>query len=282
MIRTFLRRRPKAAAPLAPSWQPAVTIAGDYPGWDEASRVSTGYDAAVILDRTREALVKVRDGAAAAERDSVLFDAPQYRFPLLAGLLHAALAEGGELRILDFGGALGSSYFQCRRFLGAVQRLEWCIVEQPAHVACGHAHFEDDTLKFFDTVDACLQVCRPTTLLLSGVLQYLRDPYATLAQLLEARLPHVILDRTGFLERDAERLTIQTVSEAIYPASFPAWFFSETRIRGLFSAAGYLLVADTPGPDDGSPADEGAYYKTFIYERAESTMLTSRHAGPSS
>jgi hypothetical protein len=42
----------------------------------EAAARSTGYDAAAIFEKTREATRKVRNGEAAFERDSVTFDKP--------------------------------------------------------------------------------------------------------------------------------------------------------------------------------------------------------------
>ena len=112
--------------------QPTVTA---FPRQDAVTELvgePTGYDGPAILAKTREAGLKVKRGEAAYERDSVLFDQVEHSFPLLAGLLRAALSQQGELVVLDFGGALGSTYLQCREFLTPLKRLVWCIVEQPA------------------------------------------------------------------------------------------------------------------------------------------------------
>ena len=79
----------------------------------------------------------------AFERDGVVFDQPDYNFPLLACLLRVATESGNRLRVLDFGGSLGSTYFQCRPFLGGVSELRWTVVEQPQFVECGRREFED-------------------------------------------------------------------------------------------------------------------------------------------
>ena len=70
-----------------------------------------------ILDKVLAATLKVKQGQAVFERDSVLFDEIEYSWPLLAGLMWAAASNGGKLNVLDFGGALGSSYYQNRKFL---------------------------------------------------------------------------------------------------------------------------------------------------------------------
>jgi putative methyltransferase (TIGR04325 family) len=245
-----------------------IRFTGDYASWEEAARDAVGYDAAVILERTRDALLQVKNGAAAFERDSVLFDKPQYSFPVIAGLLRAALAGYGRLAVLDFGGSLGTTYFQCRPLLRTVASIEWSIVEQAAHVRCGRAHFAGPELHFYTDVDECVRKRRPDTLLLSSVLQYLPAPYATLEQLLRQPWRHVLIDRTAFLAAGRDRLTVQHVPESIYPATYPAWFFSEAKLTAAVAAAGYTLVADFAGADRLSPVGEPGYYKGFIYERA--------------
>src|SRR5712691_6915719 len=93
-----------------------IIFSGTYESWEAALRDSTGYDAPAIVEKTREALLKVKNGSAAFERDSVLFEKPDYPFPIIAATLKQALASDGRLSVLDFGGSLGSSYFQCRSF----------------------------------------------------------------------------------------------------------------------------------------------------------------------
>jgi putative methyltransferase (TIGR04325 family) len=241
---------------------------GDYSSWEAALKDATGYDAPAILAKTRDAVLKVKRGEAAYERDSVLFDKVEHSFPLLAGLLRAAARQQGELRVLDFGGALGSTYFQSREFLAPVSKLVWCIVEQPAQVACGKSDLESKELRFFSSVDECLAACPPNLLLLSSVLQYLPSPYETLGELVQRRIPHLIIDRTSFLEGEGERLTVQHVPASIYPASYPAWFLSESRLQGIIQEAGYRMLADFPAADVGSPIGAKACCKGFIYESA--------------
>jgi putative methyltransferase (TIGR04325 family) len=244
-----------------------VTFAGDYRTWADAVANCTGYSAPVIVERTCAALLKVKRGEAVFERDSVLFDAPQYSFPVLTGLLRAALIAGGRLSVADFGGSLGSSYFQFRKFLSGATSLEWSVIEQPAHVRCGREHFEDGELRFFETMEECLDRHRPNVLLLSGVIQCLPEPYESLRSLLAHGVSHVIIDRQAFLASGRDRLTIETVPEWIYPASYPAWFLSERKFVAEMAAAGYSLVTDFAGADCASPADESAYFKGFVYDR---------------
>jgi hypothetical protein len=54
---------------------------------------SHGYDNDTILKKCKDALLKVKNGEAVYERYSVLFDKVQHSFPVLAGLLRAAIAN---------------------------------------------------------------------------------------------------------------------------------------------------------------------------------------------
>lgn len=227
---------------------------GEYATWEGAAANASGYAAPEILEATRAATARVRDGEAAYERDTLTFDKPQFQWPLLAGLLRSAV--GGRLSVLDFGGSLGTSYFQCRPFLPSLE-LRWSVVEQPAHVEVGQAEFENEQLRFYRTVDECLAAEQPNVLLLSGVLQYLPEPYTFLDETLALGIPEVIVDRTPFSADGLDRITVQQVPEWLYRGSYPAWKFDRQRFLDCFD--GYRMVAEFDALD-------GDGHKGFVFE----------------
>jgi len=204
---------------------------GEYADWAAARVESAGYDAEHILEKVKSAQLKVQSGQAAYERDSVLFDQVQYSFPVLTALQYAALSQSGRLSVLDYGGALGSSYFQCRAFFKGLSELEWSVVEQPNFVECGQCHFTDNKLEFFKTIAACLAKRTPNVALLSSVLQYVPEPYAVLDEIKGSGLSVIVLDRTPISDREDDFLTIQHVPKKIYSASYPCWIFGRSRIQ---------------------------------------------------
>lgn len=226
----------------------AIRFVGDFPSWEVARRAAGGYDDDAILARVRESAAKVRDGKAAFERDGVAFDRPEYNFPLLACLLRAATESGNRLRVLDFGGSLGSTYYQCRPFLGGVGEVSWTVVEQPHFVACGRREFEDGRLRFREGIEG---VGEPVdVILISSVLQYLPDPYAVLDRLTATRAGWLIVDRTFAVPTDRDVLTVQQVPASIYgrPASYPAWLFACHRVPARL-ARGWDLVCEARAAD---------------------------------
>ena len=272
--RRVSRFRRLAARWLPPALREAVPAArdneyeGSYASWGEAARLCTGYDEPSILDKTRAALLKVKRGEAAYERDSVLFERIEYSYPLLAYLLYIASKHDGSLRVLDFGGSLGSSYFQNRGRLSHLRELKWGVVEQPAQVAVGKRDFEDGSLCFFDTVPACLAALQPQLILLSSVLQYLERPLDWLRAAPQWRLPYIIIDRAPLVGDRPSRLTIQTVPPTIYPARYPCWILNEQELLDCLRPA--YRVCDSFDAHHGTTIrlpDAVATYRGFLLER---------------
>lgn len=224
-----------------------IRFEGFYPSWEEALKDSGGYDSDLILSKTKNALLKVKNGKAVYERDSVLFDKIEYSFPVLSVLLRTALVNNGRLNVLDFGGSLGSSYYQCREFLANIKQLRWNIVEQDKTVTCGKELFENDELKFFYNIDEYLECGKPDVVLLSSVLEYLRDPLDFLRKLLRYDFSTIVFDRTIVTDNHPTRLTVQKVPSHIYNASYPCWILNQEQLLGVFKNK-YELLCESESP----------------------------------
>jgi putative methyltransferase (TIGR04325 family) len=217
---------------------------GDYSSWEEAKRRSSGYDDVNILKKVKESLLKVKNGEAVYERDGVIFDEIQYSWPLLAGLLLASSINKGNLSVLDFGGSLGTTYFQNRKFLSLLPNLSWNIIEQPHFVKEGRNYFQDEKLHFYEDIETCIMKEQPTVLVLSGVLQCIEKPYELLENLLSYNFSIVIIDRTPFHNKGYDRITIQKVPPSIYRASYPSYIFDKQKFLSFFNMKGYSLIEE--------------------------------------
>jgi putative methyltransferase (TIGR04325 family) len=176
----------------------------------------------------------VRDGRAAYERDGWAFVAPRSNRPLLAALLTAARTAPGAPVVLDFGGALGSLYWQHREELRRWPTLSWRVVEQDHYVAAGRKEFLTETLSFWPDVNAACDGAVPDLVIASSVVQYLPEPYDLIRELLEHRPRFVFVDRTPLLAGAEERLTVEHVPPELGGGSYPAWFLSEDRFLAAF------------------------------------------------
>lgn len=243
-----------------------IRFEGNYATYEEARKASEGYDAPAILAKTREALLKVKRGESRWERDAMVSDSEEMPWPLLACLARIAAVKGKpELRVLDFGGSLGSTYFWCRPFLTPEFRIHWHVVEQTEHVTVGRQDFQNDELRFDYRVEDVLAVERPDVLLLSSVIHYLNDPEAFLEKLRGWGIRYLILDRTPLREHPKHRLTVQHIPQEIYHASYPAWFLSQQRVLALLDRD-YVLRWRIPDSEVWELDGEAVTNQLFFFE----------------
>ncbi|MES2139762.1 MAG: methyltransferase, TIGR04325 family [Bacteroidota bacterium] len=237
---------------------------GNYSTWQHASSKCTGYDTAIIFNKVKNAILKVKNGEAVYERDSILFDKVHYSFPLLSALSYVALRNNNKLNILDFGGSLGSSYYQNRHLYNELSEFNWCIVEQKHFVTEGEKTFADQHLHFYYDIDTCMKDYRIDILLLSSVLQYIEEPYKLLDFILSKNIEYIIIDRTPLLLEGKDRITIQTVPKNIYEAKYPCWLLNEKNIQNKFLSK-YEMIFDTELSE--AIHLNNAAYKSFFFKR---------------
>ena len=216
---------------------------GEYTSWEDASSNSSGYDAKEILAKVLSATLRVKRGEVAFERDSVVFEKIEYAWPVLSGLMWAAARNNGTLNVLDFGGALGSSYFQNRQFLQALPDVRWNVVEQEHYVDAGRTYIQDEALRFYKTIEECLADTKPNVILLSSVLQYIQNPFELLKITMDTEAQYIILDRTPFCNNDKDKLCVQHVPSEIFESKLICWVFSLEKFTKMLSNE-FDLIAD--------------------------------------
>lgn len=243
---------------------------GNYGSWAQAKELSLGYESTAILEKVKNALLKVKNGEAVYERDSVLFNKIQYSFPLLSALMWI-LTKEKKINIIDFGGSLGSSYFQNKFFINKANTdITWNVVEQKHFVDCGKIHFEDENLKFHANISDCFQKEKINVLILSSVISYLENPKNSIDSILNFKFDYIIIDLTGVvINYDKNVLTVQQIPPSIYKASYPCWFFNEEYLTSLFTP-NYNLIYDFDcelGNDIQLENKIKAKYKGYFYSK---------------
>jgi len=209
-------------------------FSGDYSTWNAAKKACSGYEDQLILKKVRDALLTVKKGDAVYERDSVLFYEYNCSWPVLSLLLKIAIEEKNKLSVLDFGGSLGSSYFQFKPMIPSEVTLNWNIVEQRHFIEEGRRYFENDELSFFSNISEVVESQKVDLLFLSSVLPYLESPIKFLNDVIDLKIKYLAIDRTPFFKNHMQ-LMKQVVPEEIYKASYPAWFFNKEEIFNLLS-----------------------------------------------
>lgn len=216
-----------------PKIKPLYGWFGNYKNWEEVEKECSGYDNMQILQKVKSSILKIKSGEAKYERDSVVFSEMQHSQSLIDSFNHSI--ENNQLHITDFGGSLGSTYFQYREFFNSNLDLKWSVVEQKHFVDCGQKEIAEKNLSFFHSIDEVLKQQNNQVLLLSSVLPYFKEPYELIQQLLKYKFKYIIIDRTAFIDSEHERITKQVVPPFIYEASYPAWFFNENKFISSFT-----------------------------------------------
>lgn len=202
---------------------------GHFGSFEEANAAAKGYNDPVIADAF----------ASMSHPDPIHITS---RSQQVLAAFAPAIIQRQRLAVLDVGGAHGFYYYALRDFLPP---LDWTILETPQMAQ----RWPDGPICYVS--DQSQLASRYDVALLSGVLQYLADPYAELAKY-ASRADFVILNRLPLVRED--RLTIQRV-RLHYRASYPAWFFGEARFLREVSAVGRVIM-EWHAPED-SPFLDG-------------------------
>ena len=220
-------------------------IEGEYTTWYDAKKEvesrGYGYDAPEIAEQVRNAIHKVRSGNAVFERDGVLFYHEEFNFPFLTAFLLsvANLDNRKELQVMDFGGSLGSTFFQNKRILEMMGNpLKWNVVEQPNYVKLGRTEVPE--IDFYDSIAECVKDKEIDIVLLSSVLSYLEKPYEVIREIAKSNPETIIIDRTLFFD-NKEIIGIQRVPPSIYTAQYPNRIMSKSKMLQLLIEHGYEL-----------------------------------------
>lgn len=226
---------------------------GNYKTWEDAVNNSEGYDSEQILKRAIHCRDWVLSGGAVYEQDLRMYHDKPWKPESLAALLWVHEKEG-KLSVLDFGGSFGTSFYIHKDFL--FPNTEWHIVEQKNYFKYGKNNYETEQLKFYENPRQCP---KSNVLYLSGVLAYIENPYKTLKELLDLKIPYIILDRNHFLENPgaATRLTVQKTNKMTVLTSFPVWLFNKKQLLDIFLERGYEVKREWK---ELGTASEGMYY----------------------
>ena len=217
-------------APL-PSWAEAEACCGD------------AYQAPSVIERYQRQPAADPNQAIGA-----------YTIRQLAAFQHVWLALGqpATLRILDFGGALGSHFHAIAAHFPWC-RLQWVVCETTAVATAGSSGFTFDkpngsTLRFSDKAAEVL-VTGIDLVFASSSLQYL-EHWPRMLQAFRAA-PWLLLDRVPLIDHPTDLIAIQVVSASYTDTRYPGWKFAAGSWLPRLAQAGFEPVLQWLVPEDG-------------------------------
>ena len=196
-----------------------------FPTWDAAKAECSGYDDESIMTSIIESSRRVRDGNGLFERDGVVFDQPHNNWPLLASILGAPRTNQ-HLSVLDWGGALGSTYRQNKPVLAASDvNVQWLVVEQKHIKEIGVAEFQNSDLTFIDSIEGQPEGKFDLALFASSIC-YAENPSHVIQEVVNLAPKRIVFDRTPETRSTQDLVGVQKVGRSIYKASYPVWAFA--------------------------------------------------------
>lgn len=247
-----------------------VQYIGSYDSWRSAREKCTGYEADNILYKVEESILAVKEGKASYERDGVLFYEKKYYYPLLLHLCGIAKDNNNVFNVIDWGGSLGSTYFQNRELIEKLNIVfHWTVIEQKHFVSFGKEKLCDEHLNFEYNLQNVKNIEKYNCVLFGSVLQYIDFVYELLEQVVNLKIPYIIVDRTPLGNNDY--YVVEKVREPIYDASYPLHILNQEKIISFFSNHGYDVIDEWESEIDGSIWIKSCEnkYKSYVFKRKE-------------
>ena len=200
---------------------------GPFDNWEDALKNSEGYENKKIIEKLFKSAMKVKNKKFAYERDTVLFSKPSYDWLILHNILKHC-NNHKNLNLIDFGGSLGSTYFQHKFFFVLFKSIKWNIVEQKKISSIGKKFFKNKNLNFYDDLRVAMKENAPKFILLNNVLQYIENPLHIINLLSRYKGITIIIDKIIFTKQDKDIIIVQKTPKRIYEASYPLRIFSKS------------------------------------------------------
>ena len=234
--REMLRQKIERCLTFWRNRQAMVSFEGRFPSFEIAKEKCGGYEEDTIFEKVKSAAISVKEGKACYERDGYLFYEKDYYLQLLA-ILYSVFLEYGELNVIDFGGSMGSTYFQNKdKLINIIDKIKWNIVEQKHFVDFGKEYLEDEILKFYYAI---YEIEKCNCVIFGSSLQYLENYKVFLTKIAERKIPYLVIDRLPV--SNETWVSIEYVHEPIYEASYPLYILSENDLISLLRDIGYVL-----------------------------------------
>ena len=215
---------------------------GIYSNFREVPRSGQGFENSYWVQRSRlrtEAMISAACNGSSFHRQ---VRGQHGLLPLLVSMVGLGRKK---VRVLDFGGGMGVSYFHVSQALPSADFVDYTIVETAPVCKSARELFPDDSRVYFvDELPA--PGVRFDIVYLNSSLQYIED-YSGLLNHLAIYDPSYFL----FVRLSAgAQPTYATAQMNVHGSQIPYWFVSLSEIVSIMSSLGYVLVFKSTSEDE--------------------------------
>jgi putative methyltransferase (TIGR04325 family) len=125
-----------------------------------------------------------------------------------------------------------------------------------------------DSLKFFYSVKEMNKLRSPNTLLMSGFIQYVKNPFKKVSSIIrDGKFEYIILDRVYFLKDINLKtlISIQYADTKIYDSSYPCYLFNYKSFVNEFYNLNFKMISEWDSFDQ-TPGISN-YSKGFVFKK---------------
>lgn len=215
-------------SPSQPIWE------GIYSSFREVPAEGPGFDGEAWITNSLKKMEEMRKHA---QNGAALPPPSNYREGLLPLLAALTCRENKRLRILDFGGGIGFTYYQTVFALPQTASLEYYIVERENVCKAGKEFFgeTDGKLVFSSTLP---EKDRDFDIVYTGsVLHYIDDWKHLLSQLCNYSPKYLLI-----ADVLAGNISTFATAQHYYNSRIPVWFFSVDEVIQSVHSLGYELM----------------------------------------
>jgi putative methyltransferase (TIGR04325 family) len=249
---------------------------GVYHSFSEVPVVGAGFDGEKWINSSLKKIVALRDEV---EKNAPLSPTSNYRealLPLLAGLVYN---ECPGVKILDFGGGIGFTYYQTVYGLPQTGELEYHIVERESACQAGRQFFgtTNNNLFFHSQLP---QAESAFDIVHSGsALQYIENWKQLISQLCALSRRYLLL-----VDIPAGNIPTFVAAQNYYGAKIPTNFFNITEFLSVVRSCGYDLIFNSVyqptilGVEQHLPMQN--YEEKYQLKHACNLLFVKSNAGP--
>lgn len=207
---------------------------GVYKSFAEVPVQGSGFAGNDWLENSSKKLSGFRDLAASSSTVPVVTAYTDSLLPVIAGIVQG---KNRSVRILDFGGGLGFSYYQIREGLSGDAEFELCVVDIEEVCAEGRRVFEGEANISFHSAIPEASGQGFEIVHIGSSLQYIEDWQSQLGALCEVAAEYVLMANipAGDIETFA-------TAQNYYGSRIPCWFFDVRDLISTMEENDYRLV----------------------------------------
>ena len=206
---------------------------GVYASFSEVPNRGPGFEGKMWVENSLRKIEKIRNSSKSQKTIPLIPIYQESILPIVAGMVYN---EEGFVRILDFGGGIGLTYYQVVRSLPNSENLKYHIIEKETVCEAARDFFREEEGIFFHSYFPS-DLDKIEIVHMGSSLHYVAKWRETLSKLCAYQSRYFL-----FTDLTAGDIPTYASAQIYYESRIPVWFFNVNEIIDHMTAQSYRLV----------------------------------------